>query len=98
MTGLRISPAALHDLDAIWSYTSRIWGLDQADNYIATLHRDMSRLIDFPQLGPAHRSRVGDFRKLASGHHLIFYLVLEQHVEVVRILHERMDVERQLGG
>ena len=98
MIPLRIGRAALRDLEAIWSYTSKAWGREQADIYIAALHRDMARLRDHPELGPHHASRVGKFRKLASGHHLIFYRVLEAEVTVIRILHERMDTQRQLGG
>lgn len=71
--------------------------MDQAESYIRTLRRDMERLRDYPELGPAHPSRLAAFRKLASGHHIVFYLVAEASVDVVRVLHERMDAERQLG-
>jgi toxin ParE1/3/4 len=98
VTRLLIAPAALKDLEAIWSYTLKTWSIEQADSYVATIYRDMARLIDFPHSGPAHPTKVGKFRKLASGHHLIFYAVLDHSIQVVRILHERMDVERRLGG
>jgi toxin ParE1/3/4 len=95
---LRLFPAAQRDLDTIWDYTAAAWGLEQAEAYIQTLHRDMERLRDYPELGPVHPSRIAAFRKLASGHHIIFYIVQGSAVEVVRVLHARMDVKRQLGG
>ncbi len=97
MKALRLLPSAQRDLDAIWNYTAAAWGIEQAETYIAALRWDMERLCEYPQLGPPHRSRVAEFRKLPSGHHLIFYLVRDQTVEVARILHERMDLTRQLG-
>lgn len=98
MKPLRLLRSALRDLDTIWTYTARTWGVAQADTYVTALHCDMERLREYPELGPAHPSRIAAFRKLPSGHHVIFYLVLEDCVEVVRVLHERMDLKRQLDG
>lgn len=96
MNALRLLPSAQRDLDKIWDYTAKAWDADQAENYLNALRRDMERLCAFPELGPSHSSRVASFRKLASGHHVIFYLVLEDTIEVVRVLHERMDLVRHL--
>ena len=92
MTALRIAPQARRDLASIWSYTAEAWSRAQADDYTANLYRDMNRLHDFADMGSPHMSRVGNFRKLSSGHHLIFYVVDDDGVEIVRLLHERMDV------
>lgn len=98
MKPLHLLRSALRDFDTIWTYTAKIWGVDQADTYLTALHNDMERLREYPELGPAHPSRLAGFRKLPSGHHVIFYLVQDDCVEVVRVLHERMDVKRQLDG
>jgi toxin ParE1/3/4 len=92
VTALRIAPQARRDLASIWSYTAEAWGRTQADDYTASLYRDMDRLRDFPDMGSPYVSRVGHFRKLSSGHHLIFYVAGDNGVEIVRVLHERMDV------
>jgi len=97
VTSLRLLPSAQRDLDAIWDYTAAAWGVDQAESYVQTLARDMERLRHYPQLGRVHPSRHAAFRKLPSGHHIIFYIVVHSAVEVVRVLHERMDASRQLG-
>lgn len=98
MKSLRLLPSARRDLDVIWDYTAAAWGLDQAEAYITTLRRDMERLREFPELGAEHPSRHAKFRKLPSGHHFIYYVVSDATIEVVRVLHERMDVVRHLAG
>ena len=97
MTPLRIRRAARQDMAAIWAYTARAWGHDQADAYVTALSHDIDRLRTFPEIGAPHPSRHGQFRKLVSGHHLIFYLVGQDGVDVVRVLHQRMDTGRWLG-
>lgn len=97
MKSIHLRPSAQRDLDTIWDYTATAWGVDQAECYVQTLRHDLDRLRGYPELGPAHPSRHAAFRKLPSGHHIIFYIVAGSAVEVVRILHERMDMGRQLG-
>lgn len=92
MTAIHLAPLARRDLAAIWAYTAEAWGRAQADAYTANIHRDMGRLREFPAIGSLHKSRVGNFRKLSSGHHLIFYVVGDDGVAIIRVLHERMDV------
>lgn len=96
MTAIRLAPLARRDLAAIWTYTVKAWGRAQADVYTGSLHRDMRRLREFPDIGSPYVSRVGNFRKLSSGHHLIFYVVGDECVEIVRVLHERMGVRSAL--
>jgi toxin ParE1/3/4 len=94
---LRLSPAARQDLASIWSYTTKTWSMDQADKYVSALYRDMERLKDFPNIGSRYVSDVGNFRKYPSGHHFIFYYIEVNSIHVVRILHERMDVDSQFN-
>lgn len=96
MKALHLLPSARRDLDSIWDYTAAAWGLDQAESYITTLRRDMERLRAFPELGAEHASRHAKFRKLPNGHHFIYDVVTSCSVDVVRVLHERMDVARHL--
>jgi toxin ParE1/3/4 len=34
MAEYRLAPAAEHDLEKVWTYTARHWGVGQADRYI----------------------------------------------------------------
>lgn len=89
-------PAVGRDLDAIAVYTTQQLGAGQARHYLAAMRASISSLADFPLSNPAYRSDGKDFRKLFCGHHLIFYLVIGETVQIIRILHERMDIDRQL--
>jgi toxin ParE1/3/4 len=92
-----IRPAAERDLDAIAIYTKQQWGARQAQRYLAALRFDIESLADFPMRHALYRSSHGhEFRKLSSGHHLVFYTIDRRTVQVARILHERMDLDRHL--
>lgn len=92
-----VLPSAQADLDDIATYTKEQWGRDQARRYLSSLQSDITCLNRFPRMHPAHQSRHGSFRKMSSGEHLVFFLVSETTVEVVRVLHNRMDVEEALA-
>lgn len=85
-------PAAKADLDAIAIYTKREWGKQEARAYLGELRAFASSLADFPHRYPRHASRLGTLRKASCGDHLIFYTVSAEAVEIVRVLHNRVDV------
>lgn len=60
------------------------------------MRASISWLDDFPLRSPVYSSEGKEFRKLLCRHHLIFYLVIEDTVQIIRILHERMDIDRHL--
>jgi toxin ParE1/3/4 len=91
-----LRPAAGRDLDAIAVYTKKQWGARQAQLYVAALRADIETLADFPMRHELLHIDGSHFRKLSSGHHLVFYVVEAYTVSVVRILHERMDIDRHL--
>ena len=86
-------PRARRDLANIWSDTADRWGIVQADGYLAAINARFGGITDFPSSYPEYRSKRAAFRKAASGEHLIFYVVGAGAVEVVRVLHNRMDVD-----
>lgn len=91
-----LSPAAKRDLDDIWNSSHANWGIDQAETYLLELGRRIALLAAQPSLGRACSDiRMGYFKYL-SGSHVIFYRQGENRIVVVRILHERMDLQRHL--
>lgn len=92
----RLRPAARLDLAELWLATAERWDIDQADEYIRLIEDRFSRIERFPESYPLYRSRHGLFRKAPSGEHLIFYLVTEQLIDIVRIMHNRSDYEEEL--
>jgi toxin ParE1/3/4 len=96
MYEVRLLSPAQADLDDIAVYTKARWGKDQARRYVSDLRHDIEALSRFPLMHPAYESRLGAFRKLSSGEHLIFYRVGETAIDIVRILHNRMDADDSL--
>jgi toxin ParE1/3/4 len=92
-----LSPAAQADLEQIWDYTHDRWGVDQAEDYLRELQRAINRIAANPRIGRACDEIRPGYRKLAAASHTLFYRVTaEDVIDVVRILHQRMDVDRHL--
>ena len=93
----RLREAARLDLAEIWLVTAERRSIDQADDYVCAIKDRLLRVCDFPRSYPEYRGRHGTFRKAPSGEHLIFYLTDGAVVDVVRIIHNRMDIETAFG-
>lgn len=91
-----LSPRAQRDIEAIWDYTVENWGADQAESYIRAIRSAIETVAADPRRGrPCDNLRVG-YRKYASGSPVIFYRPIAGGIDVVRILHQRMDFDRHL--
>jgi toxin ParE1/3/4 len=92
-----LSPAVQADLDQIWDYTRDRWGVEQAEEYLGELQRAIERAAANPRIGRACDEIRPGYLKLAAGSHTLFYRVTAEGViDVVRVLHQRMDVDRHL--
>ncbi|CAN7245353.1 type II toxin-antitoxin system RelE/ParE family toxin [Aminobacter sp. LjRoot7] len=91
---LIFSPAAEADLGQIWRYTAETWNPDQADEYIMQIHSSCT------ELATGQGRSLADIRagylKLSIGSHFIVYRIVEETIDVVRILHQRMDIGPRL--
>ena len=97
MTGYLLSPAAQADLGHIWDYTARNWGQDQAARYILGIRDAFRALVDGRRQGRSIDDIRPGYRKLAVGSHVLFYRIADAGlIDVVRILHQRMDVASHL--
>ena len=85
---------AEQDLIDIWLYTFYEWDEKQADKYIDDLDAAIKKLIDNPELGMECGYIRKGYRRLSVLHHKIYYYLKDQSVEVVRVLHEKTDENR----
>jgi toxin ParE1/3/4 len=90
-------PAAVRDLDRIWTWTADRWGVARAERYLRAIRDPCTALATGDHSGTdASEIRPG-YRKARAGRHVLFHrLQPDGTVEVVRILHERMDVPSRL--
>jgi toxin ParE1/3/4 len=91
-----LSRRAKADIRGIWAYTSDYWGREQAEIYLGLIEAAVEAITDDPKPGrPCNEVRQG-YRKHLVGSHVLFYRMKGKTVFVVRILHQRMNVERHL--
>jgi len=92
-----ISKKAVSDLEEIWLYTAEKWSIDQADRYYNLIFDEIQFICKNVNAGkPMEHVRKG-YRASKVKSHLIFYRIQNNIVEVIRILHERMDIENRLN-
>lgn len=94
MSGYTILPRASADLKEIWSYTADRWSPDQADRYIRELHRGIETIAYDPRKGRACDHIRRGYRRFNVGAHVLFFRVVRDGIEVIRVLHQQMDFER----
>ncbi len=93
-----ISEKAIDDINNIWIYTAETWSTEQADRYynlildeIEFITKNYNQAKDFSKIRICYR-----YSKIKS--HLIFFKEInDQEIEVVRVLHEKMDIENRLN-
>jgi toxin ParE1/3/4 len=93
MLKLFLSPRATEDLEEIYEYTFRTWGFSQAEKYQDLLFESMYTILKTPKIGSKYYFKKGNYRKLHSNKHIMFYKIQVEKCIVVRILHEKMDFE-----
>ncbi|EDT03120.1 plasmid stabilization system [Burkholderia ambifaria IOP40-10] len=92
---VRLTPLAETDLEDIWTYTFERWSLEQAEHYVDELAAAFERLARREWAGQPSRAGKGYWRYLV-GSHVVFYRETTDTVDVIRVLHQRMDVDRHL--
>ncbi len=97
MSSYRLSPEAKKDLLVIRAYTRDKWGNQQAQKYIDALEKKCEELAQSPNMGRERPEIKSGYRSLPEGKHVIFYRVGNSGIDILRILHGRMDIEHRMG-
>ena len=98
MAKYHLTRKAVQDLDAIWSYTLKTWSENRADEYYTSLVKTFAAIAKRPCYLDKEYAEIhpGLYRRICHKH-LVFYRILENgDIEIVRILHERMDIASKL--
>jgi toxin ParE1/3/4 len=96
MAELRLTPAAVQDLEGIWHYTAQRWSVSQAERYIDRLTACFEALAQAPLSAPACDHIRPGYRRQVVESHVVYFRTGQDMVTVVRILHERMDAPRHV--
>lgn len=97
MANFRLSKKAVEDLSGIWNYTYENWSENQADIYYQLLIDSFKEIAERPTLGKDYSGIIDKLKGLKVGSHLVFYQQLtDQPIEIIRILHEQMDLRNRI--
>ena len=88
---------AIHDLEEIWFYTFTTWSQEQADRYHLLIINEIEFLAVKPESGKMLGHIRKGYRSTKVKSHFIFYRITSTELEVVRILHEKMDIPNRLN-
>ena len=92
-----IGKKAIEDLEEIWKYTLGNWSIEQADRYYNLIINEIEFVADNYKTGKSIEHIRKDYRVTKIKSHLIFYRMGQNNkVEIIRILHQKMDVEHRI--
>jgi toxin ParE1/3/4 len=92
-----ISKKAVSDLEEIWLYTVEKWSVNQADRYYNLIFDEINFIYKNNNAGKSMEHVRKGYQASKVKSHFIFYRILNNTVEVIRILHEGMDIENRLN-
>ena len=94
MTMFILTKRAMADLVDIGHYTQERWGQEQRNKYLFMLDSCFQQLAENPAKGRDCSDIRHGYRKINVGRHVVFYRQKRNdEIEIVRVLHGRMDIE-----
>lgn len=98
MSSFILTRKAREDLKSIAIFTQNKWGTNQRKIYIKQFDDAFHMLAETPSAGIACDDIRAGYRKFPNSSHIIFYReIANKKIEIVRILHKRMDVDSNLA-
>ncbi len=92
-----LSNKAVEDLAKIWDYTYEAWSESQADKYYELLIKTCKDISKNPTIGKYYTEIANEILGFRAGKHIIFYRKKNpKEIEILRILHERMDLKNKI--
>lgn len=99
MSTFTLTNRAFSDLKDIGRYTLQQWGREQRNLYLKMLDATFRQLAANPHKGKDCSDIRNGYRKFNAGSHVIFYRQMSgDTIEIVRVLHGRMDCETRLSS
>lgn len=91
-----ISKKAVSDLEEIWLYTVDHWSVEQADRYYNLIFDEINFICRNYENGKSMEHVRKGYYTAKVKSHLIFYKLENNSIQIIRILHEMMDIENRL--
>lgn len=93
----RLTPRAYEDMKSIARYTLQQWGNEQRKKYLKAIEERFHWLADNPKAG-RNRYEIGEhYLSFPQGRHVIFYVMSENGIDIIGVVHQQMDVMHYFG-
>ncbi len=93
-----INEKALEDINKIWIYTEENWSEEQAERYYNLIFDEIEYIVTNFEMARDFENVRKNYKYSKVKSHLIFFKKTKANeIEIIRILHERMDIENQLS-
>jgi toxin ParE1/3/4 len=92
-----LSNKAVEDLSGIWNYTYKTWSENQADKYYELLIGFCEEISKNAIIGKNYDEIDRNIYGYKASHHIIFYRIIKgNEIEILRFLHESMDLKNRI--
>ena len=92
------SPEALDDRERIWVYYIEVAGRHTAEKVLRDIGDVIALIEDHPFGGRTRNEVRPGLRSFAATPHVVFYRVVDDRPEIVRVLDGRQDIEAEFVG
>jgi len=90
-------PRAMADVLDVWAHIA-VDSTHQADAWVERLDEALNLLATQPRMGRERDELAIGIRSFPGGRYLVYYLVVEGGIDVVRVLHASRDIESVFSG
>ncbi len=91
------SPEAIDDRERIWVHYAGVAGIRTAESILLKLAAIVALIEDRPFAGRARNEVRPGLRSFAATPHVVFYRVVNDAPEIVRVLDGRQDIEEKFS-
>lgn len=92
----RLYPKAINDLEDVYLYSTREFGLQRTEDYILAIEASFQYLANDPLISRKCDYIHQNLRAFNVGSHVIFLKITDYGIAVIRVLHQSMDFNRHL--
>ena len=92
---LKVTAKARYDLLQIGRYTESKWGKNQRNHYLKQLDEAFNLIAANPKIGKDSSHVLTAYRSFQQGSHVVYYKE-SNVIEIIRVLHEQMDVGKHI--
>jgi toxin ParE1/3/4 len=91
------SPEALDDRERIWAYYVGVAGRHTAEKILREIAEVITLIEEHPFAGRARNELRPGLRSFAATPHVVFYRVVDDAPQIVRVLDGRQDIEEKFA-